>query len=119
MTVLARFRRDTRVTRNGFPAANMFDQPQLEEVLRTNLTRYRHAQFRGDTEVVDVLTTGSPLRLHVRNRATGEDSVISADFVLGCDGANSIVRKAIGAGCVHQGGVRVGPDQRYRRVVAE
>mgnify|MGYP002651605339 CR=1 FL=1 len=22
-------------------------------------------------------------------------------------------------GCVHQGGVRVGPDQRYRRVVAE
>ncbi|MEH3130990.1 MAG: bifunctional 3-(3-hydroxy-phenyl)propionate/3-hydroxycinnamic acid hydroxylase [Mycolicibacterium neoaurum] len=97
MTVLARFRRDTRVTRNGFPAANMFDQPQLEEVLRNNLTRYRHAQFRGDTEVVDVLTTGSPLRLHVRNRATGQDSVIGADFVLGCDGANSIVRKAIGA----------------------
>ncbi|BBX84169.1 DUF732 domain-containing protein [Mycolicibacterium aubagnense] len=24
-----------------------------------------------------------------------------------------------GPGCVHQGGVRVGPDQRYRRVVAE
>lgn len=22
-------------------------------------------------------------------------------------------------GCVHQGGVRVGPDERYRRVVAE
>ncbi|MFI2839508.1 bifunctional 3-(3-hydroxy-phenyl)propionate/3-hydroxycinnamic acid hydroxylase [Mycolicibacterium sp. PDY-3] len=97
MTVLARFRRDTTVTRNGYPAANMFDQPQLEEVLRTNLTRYRQAQLRGDTEVVDVLTTGSPLRLHVRSRATGQDSVISADFVLGCDGANSIVRTAIGA----------------------
>ncbi|MDO3401392.1 bifunctional 3-(3-hydroxy-phenyl)propionate/3-hydroxycinnamic acid hydroxylase [Mycolicibacterium neoaurum] len=97
MTVLARFRRDTEVTRNGFPAANMFDQPRLEEVLRTNLTRHRRAQFRGDTEVVDVLTTGSPLLLRVRNRTTGQDSMITADFVLGCDGANSIVRRAIGA----------------------
>lgn len=25
----------------------------------------------------------------------------------------------IDLGCVHQGGVRVGPDERYRRVVAE
>ncbi|MGU3654504.1 bifunctional 3-(3-hydroxy-phenyl)propionate/3-hydroxycinnamic acid hydroxylase MhpA [Mycolicibacterium sp. A43C] len=97
MTVLARFRRDTEVTRNGFPAANMFDQPRLEEVLRTNLTRNRRAQFRGDTEVVDVLTTGSPLRLRVRNRTTGQDSMITADFVLGCDGANSLVRRAIGS----------------------
>ena len=28
-------------------------------------------------------------------------------------------QRRCGAGCVQQSGVRVGPDQRYRRVVAE
>jgi len=97
MTVLAQFHRDTALTRNGFPAANMFDQPQLEELLRANITRYPLARFRGDTEVVEVISDARPLRLRVRDRMSGQDSEITADFVLGCDGANSMVRTAIGA----------------------
>jgi 3-(3-hydroxy-phenyl)propionate hydroxylase len=97
MTVLAQFDRDTAVTSNGFPAASMFDQPQLEELLRANIARYPHARFRGDTEVLEVVPDARPLRLRVRDRATGRDWEITADFVLGCDGANSMVRAAIGA----------------------
>ncbi|MGV0585275.1 bifunctional 3-(3-hydroxy-phenyl)propionate/3-hydroxycinnamic acid hydroxylase [Mycobacteroides chelonae] len=99
MEVLAQFDRDTGLTRNGFPAASMFDQPQLEELLRANLSRYPRARLRGDTEVLNLtLPSGSlPLRLTVRDRSTGEHSEITAGFVLGCDGANSMVRKAIGA----------------------
>lgn len=99
MSVLAQFDRDTHLTRNGFPAASMFDQPELEELLRQNLRRYRHAEFRGDVEVVDVTSreASNPLRLRVRNRTSGHESLIMADYVLGCDGANSKVRTAIGA----------------------
>lgn len=96
--VLAEFRRDTAVTRNGFPAANMFDQPELEKVLRRNLSRYRHAEFRGDTEVLDITEElGGRLRLRAADRMSGHEFAITADYVLGCDGANSIVRTAIGA----------------------
>lgn len=96
--VLAEFRRDTAVTRNGFPAANMFDQPELEKVLRRNLARYRQAEFCGDTEVLDVTEEpGGRLRLRAAHRVSGHEFAITADYVLGCDGANSIVRTTIGA----------------------
>ncbi|WP_422749624.1 bifunctional 3-(3-hydroxy-phenyl)propionate/3-hydroxycinnamic acid hydroxylase [Mycobacterium sp. WMMD1722] len=99
MTVLAQFDRATGLTRNGFPAASMFDQPELEELLRANLARQPHVRFRGDTEVLGVNspTDAQPLQLRVRDRRTDRESTITADFVLGCDGANSVVRHAIGA----------------------
>lgn len=87
--VLARFRRDGE--RRGYPRANMFDQPELEKLLRDNLTRYPRIELRGGVEVVD-LAPGSPARLTL---ADGE--VITSDYVLGCDGANSMVRNRIGA----------------------
>jgi 3-(3-hydroxy-phenyl)propionate hydroxylase len=99
LTVLAEFRRDIPVTQNGFPAASMFDQPELEELLRCNLVRYPHARFRGDVEVLGVTANAAagPLHVRIRDRMTNVESTISADYVLGCDGANSTVRGAIGA----------------------
>lgn len=98
LKVLAEFRRDTPVTQNGFPAASMFDQPELEELLRRNLARFPHARLRGDVEVLGVTASAAvgPLHLRIRDRMTNLESVISADYVLGCDGANSTVRGAIG-----------------------
>lgn len=95
--VLAEFSRDTTPTRNGFPAANMFDQPELEKLLRDNLTRLPNVRLRGDTEVFAVTEEANGVELHVRDRVTGGESRITADYVLGCDGANSTVRAAIGA----------------------
>ncbi|ORA99945.1 3-(3-hydroxyphenyl)propionate hydroxylase [Mycolicibacter minnesotensis] len=96
-SVLAEFSRDTALTRNGFPAANMFDQPELEQLLRDNLTRLSNVGLRGDTEVLGVAPCADGVELGARDRVTGGESRITADFVLGCDGANSTVRSAIGS----------------------
>lgn len=87
--VLARFRRGDG--RYGFPQANMFDQPELERLLRDNLTRYPQIQLRGGVEVVDI-RPGTPIRLTLADGDT-----LTCDYVLGCDGANSLARHRIGA----------------------
>jgi 3-(3-hydroxy-phenyl)propionate hydroxylase len=98
MRVLAEFRRDTAQGRHGYPQANMFDQPDLEQLLRDNLGRYASATIRGGVEVSALTQNGSgPVRVEVTDRATGKVETLLADYVLGCDGANSITRTAIGA----------------------
>ena len=98
MRVLAEFRRDTACGVNGFPQANMFDQPEFEVLLRNNLKRYRHATLRGDTEVVGITDQGDGhVRVAFTDRTDGREHAVEADYVLGCDGANSVVRAAIGS----------------------
>jgi 3-(3-hydroxy-phenyl)propionate hydroxylase len=99
--VLAEFHRDTARSRHGFPQANMFDQPELEALLRANLKHYQCAVFRGDVEVTGVseVTVGGRDRVEVTfsDRSDGTTHVVAANYVLGCDGANSVVRSSIGS----------------------
>lgn len=95
--ILAEFTRDTARSRNGFPQANMFDQPELEAVLRANLKRYKHAQLRGDVEVTGVSDTGDSVRVTFTDRTDGTVHRVDTDYLLGCDGANSLVRTQIGS----------------------
>jgi 3-(3-hydroxy-phenyl)propionate hydroxylase len=98
MRVLAEFRRDTTLSVNGFPQANMFDQPALEALLRTNLKRYPDAELRGNVEVTDVAErSDGRIRVTYVDRTDDSEHAVDADYVLGCDGANSIVRAHIGA----------------------
>ncbi len=98
MGVLAEFRRDTARSVNGFPQANMFDQPELEALLRTNLKRYPHATLRGNSEVTDISELGDgQVRVTFTDRTVGRECMVDADYVLGCDGANSVIRTKIGA----------------------
>ncbi|MEV3905404.1 bifunctional 3-(3-hydroxy-phenyl)propionate/3-hydroxycinnamic acid hydroxylase [Mycobacterium sp. NPDC050551] len=98
LTVLAEFRRDPGHSPNGFPQANMFDQPELEALLRANLARQPRARLLGGVEVVEVVAgTVGPARITAVDCADGRRHVITADYVLGCDGANSLVRTAIGS----------------------
>jgi 3-(3-hydroxy-phenyl)propionate hydroxylase len=98
MRVLAEFRRGTATGRHGYPEANMFDQPVLEAILRANLARYETVTVRGDSEVTGVVQDGAGrVRVEVTDRVTGRDGSILAQYVLGCDGANSLTRGAIGA----------------------
>jgi 2-polyprenyl-6-methoxyphenol hydroxylase-like FAD-dependent oxidoreductase len=98
--VLAEFTRDSSRSRNGFPQANMFEQPELEALLRTNLKRYPNARLRGDaevTELTDVTDRGKRIRVTFTDRANGQVHRVDADYLLGCDGANSTVRAQIGS----------------------
>jgi 3-(3-hydroxy-phenyl)propionate hydroxylase len=98
MRVLAEFRRGAEAGRHGYPEANMFDQPELERLLRTNLERHPTVTLRGNTEVTDVRQDGpGPVQVDYTERAGGARGSVLADYVLGCDGANSRVRASIGA----------------------
>jgi 3-(3-hydroxy-phenyl)propionate hydroxylase len=98
MRVLAEFCRAGDHSVNGYPQANMFDQPELETVLRNNLKKHPNVVLRGNTEVVEAVQIGADhARLTVTDRLSGEQHSVEARYVLGCDGANSLVRNAIGA----------------------
>jgi len=95
--VLAEFRRSGEVGRHGHPQANMFDQPELEHLLRINLKDQATVTLRGDVEVTGVTQDGAGrVRVDFTDKVTGGHESVLATYVLGCDGANSVVRSAIG-----------------------
>jgi 3-(3-hydroxy-phenyl)propionate hydroxylase len=97
--VLAEFYRDPGRSVHGFPQANMFDQPELEALLRANLKHYPAAELRGDAEVTDIADDGTGrILVNFDDRADGRKHVVEATYILGCDGANSVVRSCIGIG---------------------
>ena len=96
--VLAVFDRDGDHGRHGHPQANMFDQPELEQLMRTNLEDQTTVRLRGNVEVTDVAQDGrGRVRVDFSDRLTGEHESVLATYVLGCDGASSVVRTAIGS----------------------
>jgi len=96
--LLAQFQRGTAESIHGYPQANMFDQPELEALLRANLKRYPNAELRGNVDVTDISQQDQGgVRVTFTDRSTGNEHLIEASYVLGCDGANSITRASIGA----------------------
>ncbi|MER6347998.1 bifunctional 3-(3-hydroxy-phenyl)propionate/3-hydroxycinnamic acid hydroxylase MhpA [Streptomyces sp. NPDC001595] len=82
---------------HGFPQTSMFDQPQLERLLRDALSRRPECELRGGVEVTRVEPgPDGPVRVTCRG-ADGVEQHLWADAVLGCDGAGSGVRDTIGA----------------------
>ena len=96
--VLAEFDRAGEEGRHGHPRANMFDQPALEHLLRDNLKAQPTVVLRGNAEVTGVAQDGhGRVRVDYTDRVSGHHESVIATYVLGCDGANSVVRSAIGA----------------------
>ncbi|MFE1442724.1 bifunctional 3-(3-hydroxy-phenyl)propionate/3-hydroxycinnamic acid hydroxylase [Streptomyces sp. NPDC058739] len=98
--VLAEFLRDSPYGWHGFPQANMFDQPELEQLLRDTLTKHASITLRGGIEVTAVTPPphgGLPVEVSFRDEGTGVSHRLLADAVLGCDGAGSLVRASIGS----------------------
>lgn len=101
LAVLAEFSRQVDAGAHGFPESSMFDQPELEAVLRAGLARRPSARLRGGVEVRRVapheFVGDGAVTVEYVDRTTGAAGTVLADWVLGCDGANSVVREAIGA----------------------
>jgi 3-(3-hydroxy-phenyl)propionate hydroxylase len=92
---MAEFRRSGHGP-HGYPQTSMFDQPELERLLRGALARRPECELRGGVEVTGIGTgTAGPVRVTYRDD-DGEHH-LWADAVLGCDGANGLTRDAIGA----------------------
>ena len=98
MRVLAEFDRDPARAPHGYPQANMFDQPEFEALLRATLARHPLATLRGNVEVTDIVgVAGGRTRITYTDRSDDREHTVAADYVLGCDGANSLVRERIGS----------------------
>jgi len=97
--VMAEFSRDYKAGVNGFPQANMFHQPDLEELLFARVAKHPLIDFRRGAEVVGLEGTGSPLTappVRVRALVDEEPQTFTGTVVLGCDGANSTIRELVG-----------------------
>lgn len=93
--LIAEFRRSPR-GHHGYPQTSMFDQPELERLLREALARTPECQLRAGAEVTAVeQRADGPARVTYRDD-DGEHLLLT-EAVLGCDGAGSLTRDAIGA----------------------
>ena len=97
--VMAEFPREHQASEHGFPQANMFHQPDLEELMFARVKAHPLIDLRRGAEVCGMdgapgpLTT-DPVRVHAR--IAGDLQTFTGRFVLGCDGANSTIRELAG-----------------------
>jgi 3-(3-hydroxy-phenyl)propionate hydroxylase len=100
--VIGEIRRDCNAGSNGFPQANMFDQPDLEQLLLSRvaqhplITMHRQAHVCG-LDGASGSPTEAPVRLRTR-LGDGSRHTFTGRVVLGCDGANSTIRPLVGIG---------------------
>ncbi|CCQ14477.1 3-(3-hydroxy-phenyl)propionate hydroxylase [Rhodococcus sp. AW25M09] len=94
---LAEFERDPDDRPHGYPQANMFDQPDLERLMRSHVSRYDLVEMRGGCEITDVQNLKDGVRVSYNSTEDATPHWVTADYVLGCDGANSVVRRSIGS----------------------
>ena len=96
--VMAEFSRGHQASEHGFPQANMFHQPDLEELMLSRIERHPLIDFRRD-EVTGLEGTQGPVGVapvRVQVRVAGERQTFTGPVVLGCDGANSTIRQLAG-----------------------
>ena len=82
---------------HGCANNHYFHQPELEAVLRAGLARYPQVQVRTRHEVLAIEDGAEHARLQVRDLTSDQTHSVQARYVVGCDGARSLARKAIGA----------------------
>jgi 3-(3-hydroxy-phenyl)propionate hydroxylase len=79
---------------NGWPDVSFFDQPELEALLRQQVARHERIEVFLGCEVVGIEQTRDEVVLTTTSRA--EASSLRAAYAIGCDGASSFVRSALG-----------------------
>jgi 3-(3-hydroxy-phenyl)propionate hydroxylase len=79
----------------GYPRRNAFHQPVLEAKLRDHLLTLNNVQVCFGSEVIGFRQENNCVSLHVRG-ANGVASTVSCAYLVGCDGAKSLIRQTLG-----------------------
>jgi len=82
-------------TDQGWRSDYLFHQPSLETVLREKATAEPSVELRLCTEVLDFREDGETIEVDIRGHG-GEVERVRARWLVGCDGANSLVRRKAG-----------------------
>ncbi len=97
---------------SGWPTANMFSQPDLQQVLDRKAKSLAGVEVRQGWLVESVEDRGDEVTVIARKgeeerpgrfAATGEPVSVRARYVIGADGANSFVREVMGVGMTDLG----------------
>ncbi len=80
----------------GFPRRSAFTQPKLEATLRAGLARFPSVTSLFETTCESFSDDGTQVTLSLVG-PDGATRSIRADYLVGCDGARSAVRRAIGS----------------------
>jgi 3-(3-hydroxy-phenyl)propionate hydroxylase len=82
----------------GWPPSGTFVQPQVEAALRARVAASGQVDVFLSHEATDFGQTDDRVDLTVRDAGRRATRVLNARYLLGCDGANSFVRKQLGLG---------------------
>lgn len=77
---------------SGWPPANMFAQPELEELLCAKLATLPTVCMRRGHDVIDITQDDDAVQLFTTD-GSGQTHGYRARYAVGCDGANSFVRE--------------------------
>lgn len=79
----------------GYPRRNAFRQPILERQLREALGRFPHVATAFEHDLLSFEQDAGRVRLRIK-RPDDSEAGIACDYLIGCDGASSATRRAIG-----------------------
>ena len=83
---------------HGWRANFRFHQPDLEALLRDHLARRPEVVIRTRCDVFHVEDTGDLVTLRYEDTSRGKVERVQAKYVVGCDGARSLIRRYIEGG---------------------
>lgn len=81
----------------GFSRRNAFIQPQVDNVLLQGLEQYENTQVLFSRHLDEFTQDANGVTLNIKNK-DGNKEVIHAQYLIACDGGNSIVRRTLNIG---------------------
>jgi len=90
--------RPQTLTPMGWNLSYRFHQPDLEDVLIGGLARWPHVSLRSRCDVFALDQDETGVRVRYEDLSNGKLGEVRAGYVIGCDGARSLVRRFIGSG---------------------
>lgn len=81
----------------GWPRRNAFIQPQVDKVLLENLKNYEKTQILFSRDLTKFSQDANGVTLNIQT-ADQQSEVIQAQYLIACDGGNSIVRRTLNIG---------------------
>ena len=81
----------------GFSRRNAFIQPQVDNVLLQGLKEYENTHVLFARQLNDFNQDSTGVTLNIQNK-DGDKEVIHAQYLIACDGGNSIVRRTLNIG---------------------
>lgn len=82
----------------GWRSNYRFHQPDLEKLLRCRLTDCSNVTIRTSCEMLNLENAADRVELQFEDLTNNQREYATASYVVGCDGARSLVRRAIESG---------------------